>query len=93
MRFKFNPHKSELIKDNPERGNSCGEAKAVKEKPYYEYFRNDDPEQFQAIGWVGDKFYTVIVEFMEDSQGEYYHLVTLWRATTQEGRLYGQHVE
>jgi hypothetical protein len=46
------------------------------------------PEQYRAIGWVGDCLYTVIFEVREDDEGELYHLVTLWRATNEEKRLY-----
>ncbi len=33
-------------------------------------------------GWVGDKLITLVFEVREDAEGEYYHLVTLWRSTT-----------
>ncbi len=32
--------------------------------------------------------YSVIFEVREDDQGEFYHLVTLWKATKQEESLY-----
>jgi len=49
------------------------------------------PEQYRAIGWVGEQLYTVIFEVREDEEGEDYHLVTLWKATKQEQQLYGEH--
>jgi uncharacterized protein len=49
------------------------------------------PEQYRAIGWVRDQLYAVIFEVREDNEGEYFHLVTLWKATKQEQRLYEQH--
>ena len=51
----------------------------------------DCPEQYRAIGWVEDSLYSVIFEVREDEQGEYYHLVTLWKATKQEQQLYEEH--
>jgi len=30
-------------------------------------------------------------EVGEDSEGEYYHLVTLWKSTKQEEKLYEKH--
>ena len=51
----------------------------------------DMPEQYRAIGWVGEKLYALIFEVREDNGGEYYHLVTLWKATTQEQQLYEEH--
>jgi hypothetical protein len=46
------------------------------------------PEQHRAIGWVGERLYTVIYEVRDDEEGELYHLVTLWRATREEQTLY-----
>jgi hypothetical protein len=51
----------------------------------------DFPEQYRAIGWVGDALYFLIFEVREDEQGEYYHLATLWKATKQERQLYEEH--
>jgi hypothetical protein len=39
---------------------------------------------------VGEHLYTVIFEVREDGEGEYYHLVTLWKATKEEEQLYGE---
>jgi len=49
------------------------------------------PDQCGAIGWVGNQLYAVIFGVREDNEGEYYHLVTLWKATKQEQRLYEKH--
>jgi hypothetical protein len=43
---------------------------------------------FLAVGWVGDRLYSVIFEAREDEEGEILHLVTLWRSTKEEIRLY-----
>lgn len=40
------------------------------------------------IRWVGDRLYSVIFEVREDEKGEILHLVTLWRSTKKEVRLY-----
>lgn len=56
--------------------------------PYYLDQRVDVPEQFRAIGWVGERLYSVIFEIREDAGGEFLHLVTLWRATSEERKLY-----
>jgi uncharacterized DUF497 family protein len=37
---------------------------------------------------VGDRLYSVIFEVREDEEGEILRLVTLWRATKEEIRLY-----
>lgn len=49
-------------------------------------------QQHRAIGWVGVRLYTVIFEAREDAEGEFYHLVTLWKATREEQMLYEKYV-
>lgn len=60
-------------------------------RPYYLDQRSDVPEQYRAIGWVDGRLYSLIFETREDDEGEYYHLVTLWKATRQEQELYEDH--
>ena len=77
-----------MLRENPKRGIGFEEAKEIWAHPYYEDSRSDDPEQYRAIGWVNGKLYSVIFEIREDRKGEYIHLVTLWRSTPQERKLY-----
>ena len=44
------------------------------------------------IGWVGERLYTVVLEFRVDSEGEFRHLVTLWKSTKEEVRLYEENI-
>jgi len=88
MRFRFDGRKSARLRNNPGRGIGFEEAQEIFSRPYYLDQRCDLPEQYRAIGWVGDRLFTVIFEVREDGEGEYYHLVTLWKATRQEQRLY-----
>lgn len=88
MRFKFDRSKSKKLRANPKRGIGFEEIKEVWDHPYYEDCRSDNPEQYRAIGWVNGKLYSVIYEIREDSKGEYIHLVTLWKSTLQERKLY-----
>ncbi len=53
--------------------------------------RSDLPEQYRAIGWVGQRLYSLIFEVREDREGEFYHLVTLWKSTREEQELYAEH--
>ena len=57
-------------------------------RPYYLNQRSDVPEQYRAVRWVEERLYSVIFEVREDREGEYYHLVTLWKATKEEQQLY-----
>jgi uncharacterized DUF497 family protein len=88
MRFTFDERKSTRLRANPKRGIGFEEAQEIFERPYYLDQRSDWPEQYRAIGWAGDRLYCVIFEIREDADGEYYHLVTLWKSTKQEQQLY-----
>ena len=91
MRFKFDIEKSRILKNDPRRKISFVEVQKIWNHYHYVDCRSDDPEQFRAIGWVKGKLHTVIFEIREDSEGEYYHLVTLWKSTKQEEKLYEKH--
>jgi uncharacterized DUF497 family protein len=79
------------LRANPKRGIGFEEAQGIFVHPYYLDQRSDLPSQHRAIGWVGERLYTVIFEVREDREGEYYHLVTLWKATTEEQQLYEEY--
>jgi uncharacterized DUF497 family protein len=80
--------KSGALKRNPKRGIGFEEAQELFTRSYYQDQRSDDPEQHRAIGWAGDRLFTVIFEIRGDRLGEYVHLVTLWRSTREERKLY-----
>ncbi len=88
MRFKLSRAKSDALRRNPKRAIGFEEAQEIFTHPYYQDQRNDDPEQYRAIGWAKGLLISLIFEIREDGLGEYYHLITLWRATPQERRLY-----
>ena len=62
MRFEFDLQKSRQLRNNPKRGIGFEEAQEIFEHPYYLDQRNDVPEQFRAIGWVGETLYALIFE-------------------------------
>jgi uncharacterized DUF497 family protein len=88
VRFHFDRRKSERLRRNLKRGIGLEEALELFSHSYYQDNRSDLPEQHRAIGWVGERLYTVIFEVREDEEGEFYHLVTLWKATREERTLY-----
>jgi uncharacterized DUF497 family protein len=45
-------------------------------------------EQYLTVGWVGDRLFSVIFEFRHEEETEILHLVTLWKSTKEEVRLY-----
>ena len=88
MRFTFDPRKSVRLRSSPKRGIGFEEAQELFSRPYWLDRRSDVPEQYVAIGWVGDRLYSVIFEIREDEGGEILHLVTLWKSMKEEIRLY-----
>lgn len=90
MRFDFGPRKSKRLRANPQRGIGFEEAQQIFERPYYLDQRSDVPEQYRAIGWVGDRLYSLVFEIRSGDEGEYYHLVTLWKSTREEEKLYAE---
>jgi uncharacterized DUF497 family protein len=91
MRFDFDARKSHRLRANKKRGIGFEEAREIFSHPYYLDQRADVPQQFRAIGWVGETLYSLIFEVREDRDGEFYHLVTLWKATKEEEDLYEEH--
>lgn len=88
MRFSFDPRKSKRLRANPRRGIGFEEARELFSQPYWLDQRSDIPEQYLAIGWVRSRLYSVIFEVREDKEGDILHLVTLWKSTKEEIRLY-----
>lgn len=88
MRFHFDRRKSKRLRANPKRAIGFEEVQEVFSHPYYLDRRTDVPHQYRAIGWVGGRLYSVIFEVREDVEGEYCHLVTLWKSTREERELY-----
>src|SRR6202034_940298 len=91
MRFHFDERKGERLRANRKRGVGFEEVREVFSYPYYLDQRSDLPEPYRAIGWVREQLYTVIFEVRKDDEGEYYNLVTLWRATKQKQQLYAEY--
>ena len=90
MRFKFDPRKSLKLRAKPRWGIGFEEAQVIFARPYYLDQRSDLPEQFRVIGWVGERLYSLIFEIREDAEGEFYHMVTLWKSTREEEELYAE---
>lgn len=79
------------MRANPKRKIGFEEIQEIFSHPYYLDRRSDLPEQYRAIGWVEKTLYAVIFEVREDKEGEYFHLVILWKATKQEQQLYDEY--
>jgi len=89
-RFEFDREKSRAVKRK--HGVSLKEAREIFDQVYIVDEKNDAPEQFRAIGWCRGRLCSVIFEIKHDSEGEYYHLVTAWKATKEEEQSYAENV-
>ena len=79
---------SKRLKANPKRGIGFEEVRQLFSRPYWLDRRLDVPELFLAIGWVGNRLFSVVFEVRNDEDGEVLHLVTLWKSTQEEVRIY-----
>jgi uncharacterized DUF497 family protein len=90
MRFEFDKAKSRTVK--LKHGVSLDEAQEIFEQAYLVDQRNDDLQQYRAIGWCRGELCSVIFEIREDVKGEYYRLITAWKATKEEEQSYAENV-
>jgi uncharacterized DUF497 family protein len=90
MRFQFDQSKNRQVERK--HGVSLEEAREIFDQVYLVDQKNDDPEQFRAIGWCGRRLCSVIFEIRHDEEGEYYHLVTAWQATKEEEQSYAENI-
>jgi uncharacterized DUF497 family protein len=88
MRLEFDRAKSLVVKRK--HGISLEEAKEIFDQTYLVDQKRDDPEQFRAVGWCRGHLCSVIFEIGYDQEGEYYHLVTAWKATKEEEQSYAE---
>ena len=88
MRFKWDSKKNEKLKR--ERGLGFEDVGQLFEKPYHLSQKNDEPEQWRAIGWTNEKLVALIYEEREDEGGGFYWFITFWPATKAERERYGE---
>lgn len=88
MRFKWDENKNKTLINDSRRGLSFERVKGLFDLPYFLDQKNEDPEQFRAIGFVDGKLITLIFELREDDIGSFYHFVTYWPSTKAERTLY-----
>jgi uncharacterized DUF497 family protein len=90
MRVQFDASKNaDVLRKH---GVSLEEAREIFDQIYIVDAKSDDPEQFRAIGWSRGRICSVIFDVRRDTVGEYYHVVTAWKATKQEVTAYAEQV-
>jgi len=90
MRFEFDPEKSRLVKQR--HGVSLSESQEIFDQTYIVDRKCDNPEHYRAIGWCCSQLCSVIFEVRQDRDGEYYWLITAWKATVREQETYAENV-
>jgi uncharacterized DUF497 family protein len=90
LRFGYDRDKSRAVKQK--HGVSLKESQEILDQAYLVDQKNDDPEQYRAIGWCQGRLCSVIFEIRHDSEGEYYRLITAWKATHEEEQSYAENV-
>lgn len=90
MRFAFDAGKNRAVLRR--HGVSLEEAREIFDQAHLLDRRSDDPEQFRAIGWAGGRLCSVIFEIRRDAAGEYFHLITAWKATKEEEEAYAEQI-
>jgi uncharacterized DUF497 family protein len=89
MRFDWDETKSQLLKNS--RGYTLQQIANIFRNDYVERIKNDDPEQFIAIGYLNNILLSVIYEIRYDQEGEYIWLITYWKSTKREREIYEQY--
>jgi uncharacterized DUF497 family protein len=69
MRFHFDKRKSKQLKANPKRGIGFEETQEIFSHPYYLDERSDLPDQYRAIGWVGERLFSLILRCVKTRRG------------------------
>jgi len=90
MRYRFSQKKSRAVKSK--HGISLTEACEIFDQTYIVDQKSDDPAQFRAIGWCRGQLCSVVFEIRQDDSGDYYHLITAWKASKEEQRSYEENV-
>jgi uncharacterized DUF497 family protein len=89
MRVNWDREKNKLLMRT--RGIGFEDALGVFDQEYIVQTKNDDPEQYKAIGFTKSGILiSLIAEIRFDQEGEYHWLVTLWKATKSEANIYEQ---
>ena len=62
-------------------------------QPYVEDQSLSYPEQYRIMGFARGRLTTFIVECRQDALGEFIWVVTAWRSTLQERKIYEQETQ
>jgi uncharacterized DUF497 family protein len=90
LRFVYDRANNRVVKQK--HGVSLEDAQEIFDQDYLVDQKNDDPEQYRAIGWCCGRLCSVIFEIRHDTRGEYYQLITAWKATLEEEQSYAENI-
>lgn len=86
MRFGWDEKKRKKLADT--RGIFFEKLVEIFSHPYHLSQKNDQPEQWRAIGWSEGRLVSLIFEEREDDDGICYWFITAWIATKEERRMF-----
>ena len=86
MIFDWDDEKSEL--NQRKRGYSHAEVSKIFLAPHFTTRKNDEPEQWIAVGPLDGKLITIVYEDREDEAGEFTWIVTYWYSDGAEEQAY-----
>ncbi len=90
MDFSYDDQKDAELKER--RGVGFADVSNVFFQTQYWELKNDNPEQYLAIGELDGQFWSIVYEEWEDELGELVWLVTFWPSTPKEVERYYRHV-
>ncbi len=91
MRIQWDEDKRQKIL--AERKLDFAELEDLLYQPYVEDQSLSYTEQYRIIGFARGRLATFIVEYRQDALGEFIWVVTAWRSTLQEQKIYEQETQ
>ena len=91
MRIRWDEHNRQKI--FKERKIDFGDLKDLLYQPYVEDQSLSYGDQYRIIGFEGGRLVTFVVEYRQDPIGDFIWVVTAWKSTPQEKRIYEQETQ
>ena len=91
MRIRWDEHKRQKILK--ERKIDFADLEDLLYQPYVEDQSLSYGDQYRIIGFERGRLVTFVVEYREDLIGDFIWVVTAWKSTPQEKRIYEQETQ
>jgi len=91
MRIRWDEHKRQTILK--ERKIDFADLEGLLYQPYVQDQSLSYRDQYRIIGFERGRLVTFVVEYREDLIGDFVWVVTAWKSTPQEKRIYEQETQ